>query len=197
MTDDGDFIGYGASLLDPKWPGGARIVVNINLNFEGGKRSVTDGDGGSEGLLSDIGMPSLPSVRSPTVESVFKYGGPPIRDDLARLDGGYKGEPSSSPRKDGLRAIEQLAGHNLHAWEQVGPGIQMTLTSLIEGLGPAGRAGLCPILIPVWGSFLMPNCAAVHFPQMLSATLRHDLRTPLSAIEALARLARASPSRLL
>jgi hypothetical protein len=83
MTDDGDFIGYGASLLDPKWPGGARIVVNINLNFEGGKRSVTDGDGGSEGLLSDIGMPSLPSVRSPTVESVFKYGGPPIRDDLA------------------------------------------------------------------------------------------------------------------
>jgi hypothetical protein len=36
MIDDRDYIGYGADLPDPQWPGGARIAVNINLNFEGG-----------------------------------------------------------------------------------------------------------------------------------------------------------------
>src|SRR5215831_9339843 len=73
MKDDRDFIGYGASPPDPQWPGGARIAVNINLNFEGGgERSVMEGDGVSEGVLNDIGMPSLPGVRSPIVESVFR-----------------------------------------------------------------------------------------------------------------------------
>src|SRR5215475_2646040 len=75
MKDDRDFIGYGASPPDPQWPGGARIAVNINLNFEGGgERSVMEGDDASEGVLNDIGMPSLPGARSPIVESVFEYG---------------------------------------------------------------------------------------------------------------------------
>jgi peptidoglycan/xylan/chitin deacetylase (PgdA/CDA1 family) len=75
MTDDRDFIGYGASPPDPHWPGGARIAVNINLNFEGGgERSVMEGDGVSEDLLNDVGMPSLPGLRSPIVESIFEYG---------------------------------------------------------------------------------------------------------------------------
>jgi len=75
MGDDHDFIGYGADPPDPQWPGGARIAVNINLNFEGGgERSVIEGDGVSEGVLNDVGMPSLPGVRSPIVISVFEYG---------------------------------------------------------------------------------------------------------------------------
>src|ERR1700730_12744105 len=75
MIDDRDYIGYGANPPDPQWPGGARIGVNINLNFEGGgERSVMDGDGVSEGMLNDIGFPSLAGVRSPMVESVFEYG---------------------------------------------------------------------------------------------------------------------------
>jgi len=75
MIDDRDFIGYGAQPPDPQWPGEARIAVNINLNFEGGgERSVIDGDGVSEGVLNDIGFPSLAGVRSPMVESVFEYG---------------------------------------------------------------------------------------------------------------------------
>ena len=75
MIDDRDYIGYGADPPDPQWPGGARIAVNINLNFEGGGEcSVMDGDGVSEGMLNDIGMPSLPGLRSPIVESVFEYG---------------------------------------------------------------------------------------------------------------------------
>ena len=75
MTDDRDFIGYGAEPPDPQWPGGARIAVNINVNFEGGgERSILEGDDVSEGGLNDLGAPSLPGLRSPLVESVFEYG---------------------------------------------------------------------------------------------------------------------------
>ena len=75
VSEDRDFVGYGPAPPDPQWPGGARIAVNINLNFEGGgERSIMDGDGVSEGLLNDIGMPSLPGLRSPLVETVFEYG---------------------------------------------------------------------------------------------------------------------------
>jgi peptidoglycan/xylan/chitin deacetylase (PgdA/CDA1 family) len=75
MIDDRDYIGYGANPPDPQWPSGARIAVNINLNFEGGgERSIMDGDGVSEGALNDIGAPSLSALRSPLVESVFEYG---------------------------------------------------------------------------------------------------------------------------
>jgi len=75
MIDDRDYVGYGANPPDPQWPGGAKIAVNINLNFEGGgERSVMDGDGVSEGMLNDIGFPSLSGLRSPMVESVFEYG---------------------------------------------------------------------------------------------------------------------------
>ena len=55
MIDDRDYVGYGRNPPDPQWPSGARIAVNINLNFEGGgERSVMDGDGVSEGMLNDI-----------------------------------------------------------------------------------------------------------------------------------------------
>jgi peptidoglycan/xylan/chitin deacetylase (PgdA/CDA1 family) len=75
MSDNRDFLGYGANPPDPRWPGVARIAVNINLNFEGGgERSIMDGDGVSEGVLTDIGAASLPGLRSPLVESVFEYG---------------------------------------------------------------------------------------------------------------------------
>src|SRR5258705_12161603 len=75
MSDDRDFIGYGADPPDPQWPGGARVAVNINVNFEGGgERSILEGDDFSEGALNDIGQPSLPGLRSPLVESVFEYG---------------------------------------------------------------------------------------------------------------------------
>jgi hypothetical protein len=51
-----DFRGYGKAPPDPKWPGNARVAINVNLNFEGGgERSIIDGDGQSETLLTDIG----------------------------------------------------------------------------------------------------------------------------------------------
>jgi hypothetical protein len=63
MIDDRDYVGYGADPPDAHWPDGARIAVNINLNFEGGgERSVMDGDGVSEAMPHDIEMPLSPGV---------------------------------------------------------------------------------------------------------------------------------------
>jgi len=70
-----DFRGYGRNPPHPRWPGAARIAININLNFEaGGERSLLEGDGVSENMLTDTGFPSYPGKRSPIVESAFEYG---------------------------------------------------------------------------------------------------------------------------
>jgi peptidoglycan/xylan/chitin deacetylase (PgdA/CDA1 family) len=70
-----DFVGYGRNPPDPKWPNGARLALNFNLNFEGGgERSMLEGDGVSEDVLNDMGQPALQGLRSPLVESVFEYG---------------------------------------------------------------------------------------------------------------------------
>lgn len=70
-----DLVGYGAKTPDPKWPGGALIAVNFNLNVEGGgEASLINGDNTSEGMLNDIGVPTYRGVRVPLVESVFEYG---------------------------------------------------------------------------------------------------------------------------
>ena len=70
-----DLVGYGEAPPDPRWPGGARIAVNFNLNVEGGgEATLANGDPVSEGMLNDIGVPTKTGVRSPLVESVFEYG---------------------------------------------------------------------------------------------------------------------------
>jgi allantoinase len=70
-----DFVGYGETPPHPQWPGGARIAVNFNLNYEGGGEStLANGDAVSEGMLNDIGVPTKTGVRDPLVESVFEFG---------------------------------------------------------------------------------------------------------------------------
>jgi peptidoglycan/xylan/chitin deacetylase (PgdA/CDA1 family) len=70
-----DLAGYGERLPDPKWPGGAVIAVNFNLNVEGGGEATPyNGDPVSEGMLNDIGVPEFRGRRSPLVESVFEFG---------------------------------------------------------------------------------------------------------------------------
>lgn len=70
-----DFRGYGADPPHARWPGGARIAVNLNLNVEaGGERCLLEGDSSSEDLLTDIGFPAYQGLRSPMVESAFEYG---------------------------------------------------------------------------------------------------------------------------
>ena len=70
-----DLVGYGPSPPDPRWPNGAKVAVNFNLNVEGGGESTPDnGDACSEAMLNDIGVPAYQGQRVPLVESVFEYG---------------------------------------------------------------------------------------------------------------------------
>ena len=50
-----DMIGYGENPPDPEWPGGAKIAVQIVMNYEeGGENSIEHGDAASEAFLSEI-----------------------------------------------------------------------------------------------------------------------------------------------
>ncbi len=71
-----DLIGYGENPPDPKWPGGARVAVQIVMNYEeGSEYSIPDGDERSETYLTEVPGASLgPNKRDLIVESVYEYG---------------------------------------------------------------------------------------------------------------------------
>ena len=71
-----DLLGYGATPPDPRWPGGARIAVQIVVNYEeGGENSVEHGDAASEAFLSEIiGAQPWPGQRHWNMESIYDYG---------------------------------------------------------------------------------------------------------------------------
>jgi peptidoglycan/xylan/chitin deacetylase (PgdA/CDA1 family) len=68
-----DFVGYGRNPPDPKWPGGARIALNICINYEeGSEASLADGDGFTETALTEGGGGF--EGRDLAAESMFEYG---------------------------------------------------------------------------------------------------------------------------
>jgi putative urate catabolism protein len=71
-----DLVGYGKTPPDPAWPGGARLALQIVLNYEeGGERSILHGDREAEAFLQEVvGMPVLRGVRNLQVESMYGYG---------------------------------------------------------------------------------------------------------------------------
>ena len=70
-----DMIGYGRRLVNPHWPGQARIALQIALNYEGGaESSVLHGDAESEAMLTDAALPAVVGQRSILSESSFEYG---------------------------------------------------------------------------------------------------------------------------
>lgn len=71
-----DFVGYGRNPPDPRWPGGARIAVNVIANFEeGAELNVLDGDPVSEATLTDAGGNDAGmKIRDLGAESMFEYG---------------------------------------------------------------------------------------------------------------------------
>jgi allantoinase len=72
MTDR-DFIGYGPTPPDAQWPGGAKLAINIVLNYEeGSEPSFPDGDGVTEAGLTDGGRGG--GRRDLAAESMFEYG---------------------------------------------------------------------------------------------------------------------------
>ena len=71
-----DLCGYGAYPPDPRWPGGARLALQIVLNYEeGGESCVLHGDPASEAFLSEIvGADAREGVRHMSMESLYEYG---------------------------------------------------------------------------------------------------------------------------
>ena len=68
--------GYGANPPDASWPGGAKIAVQIVLNYEeGGENNILHGDAASEAFLSEIvGAAPWPGQRHWNMESIYEYG---------------------------------------------------------------------------------------------------------------------------
>jgi allantoinase len=76
VTYPRDLIGYGATPPDPRWPGSARLALQIVVNYEeGGERSIIHGDHEAEAFLQEVvGMTPLAGVRNLQVESMYEYG---------------------------------------------------------------------------------------------------------------------------
>ena len=71
-----DLTGYGANPPHPEWPDGARLALQIVLNYEeGAENSVLHGDAASETFLSEIiGAEAFTGVRHKSMESLYEYG---------------------------------------------------------------------------------------------------------------------------
>jgi allantoinase len=71
-----DFIGYGRTPPDPRWPNGARLALAIVLNVEeGAEPSIPDGDAATETALTDAIREEVPAgTRDFVAESLFEYG---------------------------------------------------------------------------------------------------------------------------
>lgn len=71
-----DLVGYGANPPAPEWPGGARLALQIVLNYEeGGESAVIHGDTASEVFLHEVvGTRPVRGGRNLVVESVYEYG---------------------------------------------------------------------------------------------------------------------------
>ena len=71
-----DYVGYGAHPPHPRWPDGARLAVQIVMNYEeGAEYAIGDGDPVSETYLTEVpGATVGPGKRDLIVESVYEYG---------------------------------------------------------------------------------------------------------------------------
>lgn len=71
-----DMTGYGATPPAANWPNGAKIAVQIVLNYEeGGENNILHGDPASEAFLSEItGAQPWPDQRHWNMESLYEYG---------------------------------------------------------------------------------------------------------------------------
>ena len=77
MTDliPRDFIGYGETPPDARWPDQAKLAMQFVVNYEeGGEQSVLDGDPHSEIFLSEIINAKAHAARHMSMESLYEYG---------------------------------------------------------------------------------------------------------------------------
>ncbi len=125
-----DLIGYGAQPPNAAWPNGARLAVQIVMNYEeGSEYSIPDGDGISETYLTEVPGATLgPNKRDLIVESIYEYGSRAGFWRLMRMFEQRKmhvtvfGAALALERNpDAARAIV-AAGHEVcsHGWRWVG-----------------------------------------------------------------------------
>jgi OHCU decarboxylase len=71
-----DMHGYGETPPAANWPNGAKIAVQIVMNYEeGGENNILHGDAASEAFLSEIvGAAAWPGQRHWNMESIYEYG---------------------------------------------------------------------------------------------------------------------------
>ena len=71
-----DLMGYGRNPPDARWPGGARVAVQVVVNYEeGGENCILHGDAASEAFLSEIvGAQPWPGQQHMNMESIYEYG---------------------------------------------------------------------------------------------------------------------------
>jgi len=125
-----DFVGYGASPPDPKWPNGARLAVQIVMNYEeGSEYAIGDGDDASETYLTEVPGATLgPGKRDLIVESVYEYGSRAGFWRLMRMFGERDvpitvfGAALALERNPAAAAAIAAAGYEVcsHGWRWVG-----------------------------------------------------------------------------
>jgi peptidoglycan/xylan/chitin deacetylase (PgdA/CDA1 family) len=76
MSYPRDLIGHGPRPPHADWPGGARLALQIVMNWEeGGERSILHGDEFAETYLHEVpGTAPLAGVRNLQIESTYEYG---------------------------------------------------------------------------------------------------------------------------
>jgi OHCU decarboxylase len=120
-----DLRGHGPTPPAAGWPGGARIAVQIVLNYEeGGENCVLHGDAASEAFLSEItGAQPWPGQRHWNMESIYEYG---ARAGFWRLHRMLKDTPVTvyGVASALARAPEQVAAMRAAGWEIASHGLR-------------------------------------------------------------------------
>lgn len=120
-----DMTGYGATPPVANWPNGAKIAVQIVLNYEeGGENNILHGDLASEAFLSEItGAQPWPDQRHWNMESIYEYGSRAGFWRLHRMMGDLPvtvfGVASAL-----ARAPEQVAAMKASGWEIASHGLK-------------------------------------------------------------------------
>jgi OHCU decarboxylase len=117
--------GYGAHPPAANWPGGAKIAVQVVLNYEeGGENNILHGDPASEAFLSEItGAAPWPGQRHFNMESLYEYGS---RAGFWRLHRLMAGLPVTvyGVATALARAPEQVAAMQAAGWEIASHGLK-------------------------------------------------------------------------
>ncbi|SPJ28169.1 allantoinase PuuE [Falsiruegeria mediterranea] len=120
-----NMIGYGATPPKAQWPGGAKIAVQIVLNYEeGGENCLLHGDEASEAFLSEIvGAAQWPGQRHWNMESIYEYG---ARSGFWRLHRLMKDLPVTvyGVASALARSPDQVAAMTSAGWEIASHGLK-------------------------------------------------------------------------